>query len=202
MNQKIIDISNFWLPTPVIDDMARELMRTAKTIYGVQRVIAGTQVPSICYQQLDAALSEGLAIDAYVQFAAEEAIEPQFDGQTGARWAVGALPIKTLWITVEEQDFIIDYRAKLAEAIKVAKANGFRDLGIYTNQNNWLSQMGDTLDYRSYKLWWASYGLPDTLRAPAWRSGGFGGWWKPALRQYSQNMLLAGMNVDYNVAAS
>ena len=191
--KKAIDVSNFWLPGPVSDDEALRLMQEAKR-QGYSRVIAGTQIPSVCFQQLQAAYRAGQEIQAYLQLNPTQDLHTQV---LEADRAVDTLPISRLWVTVEWRgpEYLL---AVLTSALADCRRTSFPYLGIYTNMSNWARHMSDTAIFRSYPLWWAGYGN-SALDAHEWRGAGFGGWWRPSMKQWLQNVDVVGMNCDQNV---
>lgn len=196
---KAIDISNFWLPGIVSDYEARQLMGAVKDL-GFKRVIAGTQVPSVCYQQLDAASNVGLEIAAYIQMDWSKSVSEQL---YNAQYAIDTLRIKDLAITVETPVLSVagmHFEPKqLTQAFSMARKLGFKNLSIYTNFDNWNRLMHNSEAFRSYPLWYAHYDdLANVNSARAWRVDGFGGWWQPAMKQYAQNVDVAGINADLN----
>ena len=197
-----IDVSNFWLPGPVSDRAAFAFMDEAQ-MDGVKRVIAGTQIPSVCNQQLVAAANCGMDIQAYVQLSWSHDwydIFRQFDNTSGARWAVGDLPVSMLWVALEgepKRDYVHTH-SLISEAIRAAKRHGFKKVGLYTNPSWWAEKMGNTRDFRSYPFWLAYYDdVADRRVGPV--VGGWSGRYAPRMKQYNQNRNLAGMNVDWNV---
>lgn len=193
--RKAFDVSNFWFPGPVGDDVATDALASAKAL-GYTRIIAGTQVPSVCWQQLSIAYTLGFALEAYVQFSADKDVTQQF---SDARNAVDTLPIRILWIAAEWPDNPAGYASLYKEAHAAARAHGFVKRGVYTNWDNWNRLMANTVEYRSLPLWYANYDNVPYYDAPLWRVQGFGGWWKPAMKQHTANVPLGNLqNVDLN----
>lgn len=194
---KAFDVSNYWQSGPVTDEEARAMLGQARE-EGFKRIIAGTQRPSVCYQQLSIAQSFGFELAAYVQVDWSASLVSQF---SAARYAIDTLPVKNLAITVEAPansfSELMFTPKLLSAAIAQAKKFNFKNVVIYTNWDNWHRLMDDSEAFRSYPLWYAHYdGLANVESAHAWREDGFGGWWEPYMKQFSQNQLVAGMNVD------
>ena len=68
--------------------------------------------------------------------------------------------------------------------------------GIYTNANNWGQIVGnDWTHYSNKPLWWASWNGAQNYNG----FSSFGGWTKPAMRQYlGDKNGPCGVNMDYN----
>lgn len=190
-----LDISQSWVPNIVTDAEALALMRAARKA-GARRVVAGTQIPSVCNQQLVAADLAGMTIEAYLQIKWDRPFGPQLDE---ALWAIGGEPIRRLWLAVEPNFGDPDYRY-LAEAVKTAKlVLPSSKLGTYSNYNSWVNLMGDPQAFGDMPYWWAQYDAKNVITAPDWRKYGYGPWFKPTMKQYIPNAAFAGMNVDLNV---
>ena len=179
--------------------------------WGVKHLIAGIIDPAIAYEQLSMAFERGWEVDMYAQYNAM-LHDDAFSLIQRCLTAGAGLPINQVFVTVEQPTSISGYREKF-DAIwrQFTKArmtfSGRRvQLGIYTSRLNWLSLMGNTSDYRDAPLMYANYDHVQRLDAVLWRQQGFGGWWKPALKQYeagSDNLgyvLDSGQRVDFSVS--
>ena len=187
-----IDVSNYWLPSPVSDEEAVARMTKAKEL-GYSHLMAGTQIPSVCYQQLTAGLSASMTVDAYVY------LTPNYEYEVSmAEWAVDELPISRLWLDAEADSLTLE---QLKSAIRYAKSLGVTRLGIYTRRPWWEERGNNEVIGKRIPLWTAHYDDTPLLTPAYWRINGYGGWWKPYWKQYAQNQQIAGMNVDLNVGA-
>lgn len=86
---------------------------------------------------------------------------------------------------VANRRFILDMVAELKEKQK--------SFGIYTNLNNWAEIVGQSWDgVKDYPLWYAHYdSLPNYSDFKA-----FGGWTRPAMKQYKGDTTVCGVGVD------
>lgn len=187
------DISNFWTPAPVSDQQAVEWMRHIRDV-GVTRVICGTQVVSVCQQQLQAAREVGLERDIYIQVEWDLPFTAQV---ARAYHAAETTSVRVAWVTVESlvRGLSAVGRQRALTRMLSAVRDCFPRQGIYTNYDNWVNRMGNTPRFHSYPLWQADYNPPFNL----WSGRGFGGWELPAMRQYEPNVLDWEVNVDRNV---
>lgn len=77
--------------------------------------------------------------------------------------------------------------------VNEAKAKGVH-LGIYTSASQWNPIMGGNTDFKSYDLWYPHYDSKDSFSdfSP------FGGWSKPAIKQYIGTTSICSASVDKN----
>ena len=196
--RKGIDLSNFWLPGPINDDEAFERMHQAKE-EGYSHVIAlaNPPFPSVCNQQLDAAVRAGMTIDAYWYVYFSRDLETQIEI---CRYATEGLPVGKLWIDLEDEPNSDPYSVlgQISLLAKLARGKGF-DPAIYTRRDWWFRNTGDSRKFSSYKLWIAEWDDVNVCTPTNFR--GLGGWWRPAWKQWLANQEVAGMKVDLNIAA-
>jgi hypothetical protein len=95
-----------------------------------------------------------------------------------------ALPVKRLWIDVEETLPSGQSQAQTIGYIQEAvDACGSFPCGIYTRRQRWLDFTGDTTAFSDLPLWYALY--DQNLDFNDWYyQGPFGGWTEPAGKQY------------------
>ena len=185
--KQAIDVSNY--TGPITPEQMAEIKAA-----GITKLIAGTQVPSVCWQQLLTAKDAGLLVEAYLQLDWSKSAKDQIES---AAWAVGGLIFLTerLWIVVENPSGL-SFQAFLGDAVREARRLGFNP-GIYTNRSSWVNMI-DEMAFKNLPLWWAHYD-GSYYDAFAWRRDGFGGWWHPAMKQWAKDRHIAGVLCDLNV---
>ncbi|KAJ4456822.1 putative glycoside hydrolase family 25 protein [Paratrimastix pyriformis] len=100
------------------------------------------------------------------------------------------------WLDIEEPSYWMDQgsnRNFIQGLIDEARAEG-QVVGIYTNLYQWSSIAGDWSGAAGYPLWWAYYdGSPSYDH---WQN--FGGWSKPAIKQFQGDATVCGADIDRN----
>jgi hypothetical protein len=104
-----------------------------------------------------------------------------------------------MWLDVEGPQYWLGSttknRAFMNDLANAAKSIfGSKLGGIYTNKNQWDSLMGNWDGWKSLKLWWCYWDKSPSFSG--WSS--FGGWTKPAIKQYVGDDSFCGMGVDKN----
>ncbi|KAG9391127.1 Glycoside hydrolase, family 25 [Carpediemonas membranifera] len=66
-------------------------------------------------------------------------------------------------------------------------------IGIYTSESQWSPITCNSKDFADMQLWWPRYDGVGTL-THNWRS--FGGWSRPAIKQYHNTMSICGTQID------
>ncbi len=160
---------------------------------GGKFLIAGTQEPLICQQQLAVARSAGLDIAAYVYLWFGYDIQAQVED---ALRIISAYPDIRLWLDVEDEMNNVaqaDIRVAVGKAIEVCQT-AKQPYGIYTSRSKWHRLTGDW-DGPDCPLWEAFYDGVDTFDyfQP------YGAWREPALKQYAGDVEFGGVKVDMNV---
>ncbi len=83
--------------------------------------------------------------------------------------------------------------AWLVAAVKQAQARGIR-VGIYSSRYQWSTVMGSYSDLASLPIWYAHYD-----NNPSFSDfQSFGGWSRPAIKQYAGDVNVCGADVDAN----
>jgi GH25 family lysozyme M1 (1,4-beta-N-acetylmuramidase) len=184
-----IDCSNY---SGVLSPQSARCLRAA----GFEFLIAGTQVPSVTRQQLEAAIAAGLEAQAYVYlyWSRDTAGEVRraLDGIAG-------LPVSRLWLDCEDAARGLSPGA-IVERIEAALAAcGDLPAGIYTGRWWWRAATGDSTAFAHLPLWHAEYrGAIDS--PPALHDfHPYGGWQAPALWQFQGTTAVCGFSVDLNV---
>jgi GH25 family lysozyme M1 (1,4-beta-N-acetylmuramidase) len=187
-----VDCSNY---SGVLEADSARCLRAA----GFDFLIAGTQVPSVTRQQIEAALAAGLEAQAYVYlyWSRDTAAEV-----LRALDAVAGLPVTRLWLDCEDHARGLS-PAAIVERIEAAlRAAGDMPAGIYTGRWWWPANTGDATAFSHLPLWHAEYrGAVDAPPAPHdFRP--YGGWQSPALWQFQGTTTVCGFSVDLNVEFS
>ena len=164
-----------------------------------------TYPPSVTGQQLDMAVSCGLAVDAYVYFWWDMA-RLQLDIAT-----MGGRQVNRIWLDVEESSGVpASLAARIAsvnQALTVLDAYPNKQqaqVGIYTGSWYWgdathLNYMHNATDFANRPLWTSQYdGIPNVDVVSL-----YGGWQQAAIKQWQGTSTLAGVkSVDLNVVRS
>lgn len=164
---------------------------------GVRHIVAGTQIEEITRQQLAMAVSRGMTVDAYVYLYWDRDMTAQVKE---AFRRVEGFPIGRLWLDVEEDPKSLGW-TKVVSLVKggletCASIFGSADgCGIYTGPGFWKTHMNNTSELGTTPLWYAQYNARRTL--DAWSVERFGGWSKPAAKQWAEEAL-CGVGVDKN----
>lgn len=154
---------------------------------GVRHVVAGTQVEEVTRQQLAIAVARGMSVDGYVYLNWHDDIRAQM---TEAFRRVQGFPIGRMWLDVEDEHFYgLGYKTivqRLRDGLDECKKRGVA-CGIYTGAGFWRTYMNDTKELADVPLWYARYSGGKTLAA--WSTDKFGGWTKPAGKQWAEEAL-------------
>jgi hypothetical protein len=200
MTLNCIDVSNY---SGALDDAQVAGLRAV----GVELGIVQSLEPPAGYpqgvtrQQIQALLDGGIAVDAYVWlwFA--------FDVDDIERKCalLDGLPIRQMWLDVEDQAAVQYDQATIEQKIQAAMdrcdqvpVTGGRKTGVYSGRWWWADKRygNDTTAFSDRVLWDSDYDGLDT-------TGGFvpyGGWRERTIKQYHGTTTLAGVpNVDLNV---
>ena len=106
--------------------------------------------------------------------------------------------IGTLWLDIETQDWPGDHNTNrnfITAMANEAIAKGVT-VGVYTNPHNWGTIVGnDWTGMAKHPLWWANWSGQQNFNGFT----AFGGWTKPAIRQYSGDIHgPCGVSMDQN----
>ena len=188
-----IDVSNY--SGPIAAAQARDLVAA-----GVRRVVVGTQYPAppfprgVAHEQIPALLEAGLQVHAYVYLWLAEDGGAQVEAAL-ARLEPWRAHLGRLWLDVEDTTATMLTATQRLAAVRAAidAARGM-PVGIYTARWYWQGAMADTTACAALPLWVAQYdGRADPSFAP------FGGWTAASMKQYAEDVTLAGVpKVDLN----
>ncbi|MHB8872834.1 MAG: GH25 family lysozyme [Myxococcaceae bacterium] len=161
---------------------------------GVRHWISGTQNPEVTRQQLKMAVDHGMTVDGYVFLFWDNDMAAQVEK---AVETLAGFPIGRLWLDAEEdQRGGVPSVARLQQAVDACNAKSPYPCGIYTGRGFWQTFLGDSKQFASLPLWYARYNGIRTLSS--WPGEKFGGWDKPAAKQYAEEVL-CGVGPDKNV---
>ena len=116
-------------------------------------------------------------------------------GQATAFWNALKGKFGTVWLDIEVFHWSSNHadNQKFISALADSLAEKGAKIGIYTNLYNWSSIVGtDWAEMSKYPLWYAHY--DDNPSFSDFEA--FGGWKKPAIKQYSGGTDICGANVD------
>ena len=158
---------------------------------GVRRVIAGTQRRAIARQQLEAAVAAGLEVEAYVYLYLRANVARRVQA---ALETVEGLPVRRLWLDAEDTTSGLTPEQMVERLRQARAACGEFPAGIYTGGWWWRPYTADSRAFADLPLWHARYDDRPTL--DGFRP--FGGWERPAMKQYAHNVDRCGVTVDLN----
>lgn len=164
---------------------------------GIRHLVAGTQIPSVTYQQLTSALAVGMTVDIYVQLSTKSDLDHEM---AKALYASEGVPIESTWIVFEAPPPDGGSAERwIQAALEAAERVGLPQVGVYTGAWWWDAWVADSAPFARYALWYAFYnGLP----VVNWPRERFGAWITPAWKQYvGSTSPVGGMNLDLNVKA-
>lgn len=184
-----IDISNY------SGDLTAEQVQALKDA-GVVRVVVQCVAPGILShrQQIPVLLAAGLEVEAYVYLWMTDL--PGLIERV--RWANAELiqfpEVKRLWLDCEDVTEGLT-AAQARTAIQTARGEALLPTGIYTADWWWESHTDGWEGCSDLPLWDAHYDGVQALDG-----GAYGGWTKPAMKQYAGDTTLAGVpnaDLDY-----
>lgn len=112
--------------------------------------------------------------------------------------ALKGLTYGTVWVDIENYKWTSSYSTNKQFALDMVnqlKALG-KNVGIYTNENNWSDIMGSWTELSAYPVWYAHYD-----NSPSFSDfRPFGGWSKPGVKQYNGDVYSCGLSLDKNFA--
>ncbi len=158
---------------------------------GVRHVVAGTQMERITRQQLELAIAGGMSIDLYVYLYWEDPVRQVERALRIAR----DYPIGRLWLDVEEDPAGLGPAALTTRIRDALAACGEVPCGIYTSKWWWDPFMWGRATFNDVPLWYARY--DDDPSLDTWATQSFGGWDRPAGKQWIEHDL-CGIDVDEN----
>jgi hypothetical protein len=164
---------------------------------GVRHVVVGTQDLIVARQQLAMAVSRGMTVDAYVHLYWDVDLASQIDA---AFAVVQDFPIGRLWLHVEDDPNGLGPSALVAriqEARTACETKALGRCGIYTSPGWWQAYLADTTMFGDLPLW---YVLHNNKRSLAdWPTEHFGGWVRPAGKQFQTTPLCGAGGADWDV---
>lgn len=176
-----VDMSH-WGGT-LTDDEAACLAR-----YGYRRVIVNTS-GGLTVQQAETARRHGLDVQAYVYLYWLGDIRHQVLRAVQTARDVADF----LWLDAEEDPGGMT-PANVVFLLRDAVAACTMPCGIYTRRSWWRAHTGDSREFSRLPLWDAYYdGVPSFVY---WTP--YGGWARPAMKQYGGTQLVCGQSVDVN----
>ena len=116
--------------------------------------------------------------------------------QATALWDSLGGSFGTVWIDVEVYSWNEDQatnQAFISTLVSTLKGHG-AIVGIYTSLYNWSSITGGWTGMASLPLWYAHYDDDASFSDFT----GYGGWARPAMKQYDGNLVVCGAGVDLN----
>lgn len=105
-----------------------------------------------------------------------------------------------IWLDVENQGSnwssnSANNVAWLRAAVNAAeKRIGAKRIGIYANANSWKTVMGNDKTFGNYPNWYAHYDGKASFSD--WSA--FGGWTRPAIKQFADGPPVCGIGIDHN----
>ena len=158
---------------------------------GVRLVVVGTQQRAIARRQLRTALAAGLEVEAYVYLTLRADVAQLV---RAARETVDGFPVRRLWLDAEDTTSGLPPAAVVERLQRARDACGDMPAGIYTGGWWWTPYTAGSRAFSDLPLWTAQYDgrrRLDTVRP-------YGGWTRPAMKQYAQNTTRCGVLVDLN----
>ncbi len=137
-------------------------------------------------------------MDATINYLSAHNVKLASAGEAGRSFntTLGAT-VGMLWIDVEGTSYWSSSAANnvnfLHGMVNQAKNRGV-NLGIYSSNSQWTPITGSTHDFSSLPLWYAHYDGKDNYSDFA----AFGGWSKPAIKQYQGTTATCSASVDLN----
>jgi GH25 family lysozyme M1 (1,4-beta-N-acetylmuramidase) len=184
-----VDVSNY--SGPISPEQARCLRQA-----GVEHLIAGTQVASICRQQLEAALEAGLTIDAYVYLHWRRDVVAEVQS---ARGTLAGLQVGRLWLDCEDDPAGLSAAEVVGRVGAALEACGPAACGIYTGRWWWLPGTGNSTEFAGLPLWHAEYTFSPEARPDFDAFQSYGGWTRPSMWQFQGTTQVCGLSVDLDL---
>lgn len=170
---------------------------------GVEAVIVGCQNQDVAHAQIVQFQKFGIPVIATYGFLwdVNSPYNPSPEARVG-RAIHEALEhgIGYVALDVEDGDSvpdgIVDRILSIEGCRNLVRAAGLQSI-IYTYQYFWEDKMQNNASFSSLPLWYASYGVNDTHKAPVEKVD-FGGWTSVAIHQFTSNWPVGNFNVDCN----
>lgn len=164
---------------------------------GVRHVVVGTQEADITQQQLTMAIARGMTVDAYVYLYWNQDLATQVET---AFAMVAGFPIGRMWLDIEQAPGTLGSKTLTTDiqtALTTCQAHGGVTCGIYTGPGFWKTYMGNESTFDATPLWYAFYNSKTSLSN--WSTEAFGGWAKPAAKQFATKPLCGVGGADWDV---
>lgn len=141
----------------------------------------------------DASLLQTYLFPAFkCNLTASEQVSNTIAGLQGSKYGL-------LWLDIESEGSAWgEQGANLAwirEAVQTASSLiGRERVGVYTNRRNWATVVGESDEFADLPVWYAHY--DNNASFDDWND--FGGWTKPAIKQFADGPTICGMILDHN----
>ncbi|RME85975.1 MAG: hypothetical protein D6785_03790 [Planctomycetota bacterium] len=152
---------------------------------GVQYVIVGTQRPDVSRQQISVLLAAGMKVDLYI-YIYWNAVNYSLATQLSNAFKVAqGFPIERIWLDLEDTPpsywGVSKLKQTISDLVREIEKKGYKT-GIYTGAWWWNKYLPGVKDFAHLPLWYAWYDKVNNLST--WNYQHFGGWAKPAGKQY------------------
>jgi len=115
----------------------------------------------------------------------------------GSSNSTSGVTVGMLWIDIEGTQYWSSSATNnvnfLTSMVNEGKARGY-SIGIYSSASQWNPIMGGSTKFAGYPLWYAHYDLNPSFSD----FSSFGGWTKPAIKQYAGDQSFCSCSVDKN----
>ncbi|KAI1717717.1 glycosyl hydrolases family 25 domain-containing protein [Ditylenchus destructor] len=104
-----------------------------------------------------------------------------------------------LWVDVEDADHWStdpEKNVRFLEEMVNELRDKEQDIGFYASKSQWEPITGGSTQFSSYPLWYPRYKNPPNPNFSDFEA--FGGWSSPVMKQYAQNVVECGVDVDKN----
>jgi len=135
-------------------------------------------------------------MDATINYLAQHVSVEGLDGFKSSNATVGAT-VGMLWIDVEGTQYWSSSTTNNINFITAMAAQGKArgvSIGVYTSSSQWTPITGGSTAMKSYPLWYAHYDSNPSFSD----FSAFGGWTKPAIKQYSGDQSFCSAGWDKN----
>ncbi len=161
---------------------------------GYTHLIVGCQNATTAQQQLATAVAGGMTVDIYKYLYFSSDMTTQVQNAL----AIGSgHPIGRIWLDVEDDPGSLSVQQIVAKIQEAVDACGATPRGIYTGAWWWNANLPGCAAFSDLPLWYSWYDGIDSL--DTWSTQAFGGWSRPAGKQYQGNVAVSGVNTDTNV---
>ena len=186
-----IDFTQWNVPADFVTPEQVEAWKAAR----VTKVVIGAGYHDAAVQQIQACADGGLAVEIYRFLFWSRPTREQVRFALSIA-ADSGRQIGRLWPDCEDAPTVsaTEVIDAIVEAVGMSLDARVR-CGLYTRPDWWRAFAGGNTDFSSLPLWYAHY----DGKADFHDFQSFGGWRRPAMKQYAQNVPLAGRAVDLNI---